>query len=62
MVPTLPPKKVVGNKNARFVEERKSQLQQYLRDISVHHYLRISEEFRAFILSDHVVNQQTMIE
>ena len=44
-VPQIPPKKAIGNKDDKFIEERRALLQEYLRNINRHPYLWQSEEF-----------------
>lgn len=48
-VPVFPPKKMFGNKDAKFIEERRTHLQQFLRDFMKEDYLRESDELKAFV-------------
>lgn len=50
-VPQIPPKKALGNKDDKFIEERRALLQDFLVNIHRFQYLWQSEEFSAFIRS-----------
>jgi sorting nexin-1/2 len=47
-VPALPPKKAVGNKDIKFIIERRYYLERFLKKVSGLHYFINSEEFRIF--------------
>jgi len=46
--PPIPPKKHVGNKTSKFVEDRRYFLERFLRKIANHDFILISEEFKIF--------------
>lgn len=46
--PPIPPKKRVGNKTSKFVEDRRYFLERFLRKIANHDFILISEEFKIF--------------
>eukprot|EP00347_Sterkiella_histriomuscorum_P006955 403350798 len=48
-VPAIPPKKAVGNKDVKFIIERRYYLERYLKQLSQLPYLLNSEEFRIFV-------------
>ncbi|XP_075169774.1 nischarin [Haematobia irritans] len=45
----LPPKKIVGNKNPKFVEERKKQLEQYLKEVVVFFRAQLPKSLADFL-------------
>jgi hypothetical protein len=47
-IPTLPPKKVVGNKDVKFINERRFYLERFLKKLSVFGFIINSEEFKVF--------------
>ena len=47
-IPPIPPKKAIGNKDAKFVEERRLLLQRFLREVGKNENLLSSEEFKTF--------------
>lgn len=47
-MPAIPPKKAVGNKDIKFILERRYYLERFLKQISKLPYLVNSEEFRIF--------------
>jgi sorting nexin-1/2 len=47
-VPALPPKKAVGNKDIRFVIERRYFLERFIKQISRYPFIVNQEEFRIF--------------
>ena len=47
-IPALPEKKLVGNNEAKFVEERRSLLERFMKEIAKCDYLVHSKEFRIF--------------
>lgn len=47
-IPPIPPKKAIGNKDMKFVEERRRLLQRFLREVGKNENLLNSEEFRTF--------------
>jgi hypothetical protein len=44
-IPPIPPKKAVGNKDIKFVEERRFLLERFLRQLGKYDFLINSEEF-----------------
>lgn len=48
MIPKLPPKKAIGNKEVKFIYERKFYLERFLRKCAKYDYLINSEEMRIF--------------
>eukprot|EP01138_Halocafeteria_seosinensis_P014438 gb/GECG01014739.1/.p1 GENE.gb/GECG01014739.1/~~gb/GECG01014739.1/.p1 ORF type:complete len:517 (+),score=91.25 gb/GECG01014739.1/:1-1551(+) len=48
-VPCLPPKKIVGNQNNTFIEERRQGLEKWLREIAGNPYLRKDSTFYMFL-------------
>lgn len=46
--PPIPPKKPVGNKTTKFIEDRRFFLERFLRKIANHDFILISEEFKIF--------------
>jgi sorting nexin-1/2 len=47
-VPAIPPKKAVGNKDVKFIIERRYYLERFLKQMSQFSILLNSEEFRIF--------------
>lgn len=47
-IPSLPEKKLVGNNDDKFVEERRSLLERFMREIAKHDYIVHSKEFKIF--------------
>lgn len=47
-IPAIPEKKALGNKEEGFVEERRSLLERFLKEISKYDYLVNSQEFKIF--------------
>jgi sorting nexin-1/2 len=47
-VPAIPEKKVIGNKDDQFVEERRSLLERFMKEICKYDYLIYSQEFKIF--------------
>jgi hypothetical protein len=47
-IPCIPPKKAVGNKDVKFIVERRYFLERFLKQISQFSFLVNSEEFRIF--------------
>lgn len=47
-IPAIPEKKVIGNKDDTFVEERRSLLERFMKEISKYEYLIFSQEFKIF--------------
>lgn len=47
-IPTLPPKKVIGNKDLKFINERRFYLERFLKKLSAFKYIINSEEFQVF--------------
>lgn len=47
-VPPIPPKKAIGNKDLKFIEERRILLQRFLRELGRFDHLLNSEEFKTF--------------
>lgn len=48
LIPKLPPKKAIGNKEVKFIYERKFYLERFLRKCARYDYLVNSEEFKVF--------------
>ena len=48
MIPKLPPKKTIGNKEVKFIYERKFYLERFLRKCAKQEFIINSEEFRIF--------------
>jgi sorting nexin-1/2 len=47
-IPAIPEKKLVGNKDDEFVEERRSLLERFMKEVAKFDYLTHSKEFRIF--------------
>lgn len=47
-IPALPEKKLVGNKDDKFVEERRSLLERFMKELAKLDYLTHSKEFKIF--------------
>jgi hypothetical protein len=47
-VPTIPPKKSIGNKDLIFIQQRRFYLEKFFRSISKFGFLINSQEFRVF--------------
>ena len=47
-IPTLPPKKAIGNKDLKFINERRFYLERFLKKISAFPFIINSEEFLIF--------------
>lgn len=47
-IPALPEKKLVGNKDEKFIEERRSLLERFMKEIAKFDYLTHSKEFKTF--------------
>lgn len=47
-VPQIPEKKVVGNENEKFVEERRVLLERFMKEIAKYDYIVYSKEFKIF--------------
>lgn len=50
-VPEVPPKKAIGNKDSKFIEERRFQLEDFLQSLTRHTYLYKSDDFSAWVRS-----------
>ncbi len=48
VIPKLPPKKAIGNKEVKFIYERKFYLERFLRKCAKHDFLINAEEYRIF--------------
>lgn len=48
-IPCLPPKKLVGNQNNTFIEERRQGLEKWLREVAASPYLREDTTFQMFL-------------
>ena len=46
--PPIPPKKPMGNKDMKFIEERRFFLERFLRKLANNDFILISEEFKIF--------------
>jgi sorting nexin-1/2 len=47
-IPAIPEKKLVGNKDDNFVEERRALLERFMKEIAKFDYLTQSREFKVF--------------
>jgi sorting nexin-1/2 len=47
-IPAIPPKKAVGNKDLKFILERRYYLERFVKQLSIYPHLLNSEEFRIF--------------
>ena len=47
-IPTLPPKKVIGNKDVKFINERRFYLERFLKKLSAFKFILNSEEMQVF--------------
>lgn len=47
-IPTLPPKKAIGNKDLKFINERRFYLDRFLKKLSNFPFIINSEEFLVF--------------
>jgi sorting nexin-1/2 len=47
-LPSMPPKKAIGNKDLQFINERRFYLERYLKKMSAFKFVIDSPEFRAF--------------
>ncbi len=47
-IPAIPEKKLMGNKDDKFVEERRSLLERFIKELSKFEYLTQSKEFKIF--------------
>jgi sorting nexin-1/2 len=47
-IPALPEKKLVGNNDDKFIEERRSLLERFMKEIGKHDYIIHSKEFKTF--------------
>jgi sorting nexin-1/2 len=47
-IPALPEKKMVGNKDEKFVEERRNLLERFMKELGRYDYLTKSREFKIF--------------
>ena len=47
-IPAIPEKKLVGNKDDKFVEERRSLLERFMKELAKFEYLTNSKEFKIF--------------
>ena len=47
-IPALPEKKLVGNKDDKFVEERRNLLERFMKELAKYDYLTQSKEFKIF--------------
>ena len=47
-IPALPEKKLVGNNDDKFIEERRSLLERFMKEIGKHDYIIHSREFKLF--------------
>jgi len=47
-IPALPEKKLVGNNDDKFVEERRSMLERFMKELAKFDYLTHSKEFKIF--------------
>ena len=47
-IPAIPEKKRIGNKDDKFVEERRSMLENFLKQVAKYEYILFSREFKIF--------------
>ena len=47
-IPAIPEKKVMGNKDDKFVEERRALLERFMKELAKFDYLTSSREFKVF--------------
>lgn len=47
-IPAIPEKKMMGNKDEKFIEERRALLERFMKEIAKQEYLVQSREFRVF--------------
>ena len=47
-IPAIPEKKMMGNKDDKFVEERRALLERFMKEIAKFEFLTQSKEFRVF--------------
>ena len=47
-IPTLPPKKAIGNKDIKFINERRFYLERFLKKLAPFEFILNSTEFKAF--------------
>jgi PX domain len=47
-IPAIPEKKLMGNKDEKFVEERRALLERFMKEVAKHDYLTQSREFKIF--------------
>jgi len=47
-IPAIPEKQLMGNKDDKFVEERRSLLERFMKELAKFDYLTLSKEFRVF--------------
>ena len=47
-IPAIPEKKLMGNKDDKFVEERRSLLERFMKELAKFDYLTQSQEFKVF--------------
>ena len=57
-VPTIPPKKSIGNKDLIFIQQRRFYLEKFFRSISKFGFLINSQEFRVFFQVPKVFSQK----
>ena len=47
-IPMIPEKKLIGNKDSKFLDERRNLLERFLKELACKHYLVESNEFKIF--------------
>ena len=47
-IPAIPEKKLMGNKDDKFVEERRALLERFMKEVAKYDYLTFSREFKVF--------------
>lgn len=47
-IPAIPEKKLVGNNDDKFIEERRNMLERFMKEIAKYDYLIHSKEFKIF--------------
>lgn len=56
-IPEIPPKKAIGNKDSKFIEERRFMLEDFLHNLTRHKYLYSSDEYNAWVRTNNTVDR-----